>query len=151
MQGKKSLNYTQHGDRVTLVLWHQGGIGDIASKCRQNYPKTNVWRLGPTTIKSEVKLMHKLRNELHALGAGGSFGTFREMTSGAHAILMLIKLCDNISLYGMSTYTDNGGGPDQYGGRSKKTASGRVFHDWKAEQMVWRYLHAAGKVTICST
>jgi len=41
-------------------------------------------------------------------------------------------------------------GPDQYTGRKSKVHSGQLFHDWKAESVAWRIMHAAGYLHMCT-
>ncbi|KAK3243681.1 hypothetical protein CYMTET_46677 [Cymbomonas tetramitiformis] len=83
----------------------------------------------------------------HTWGWHG-FNSWRQMTSGAHALLLFERLCDTVSLYGMTAYPSKG--PDQYAGRDKKSSSGRQWHDWTGESLTWRLMHAGGRAALCS-
>ena len=40
---------------------------------------------------------------------------------------------------------------DQYAGKAVKSrAAATIWHDWAGEQVMWRLLHAAGRVNVCS-
>ncbi len=91
--------------------------------------------------------MKALRREAKRLGFG-PFGGWKQLTSGAHGVLMLLTLCESLSVYGLTTYTQSQ--IDQYGGRQKKTKNGNSWHDWKGESHAWRLLHAMKEVAICS-
>mmetsp|Transcript_6198 Transcript_6198/g.10756 ORF Transcript_6198/g.10756 Transcript_6198/m.10756 type:complete len:126 (+) Transcript_6198:274-651(+) len=75
-----------------------------------------------------------------------------ELTSGGQAILLMLRLCDTVSLYGVSTYMPvrMGGAGYQYAGRDNLRFSGEKFHDWILEAAMWRTLNAAGVLSICS-
>jgi hypothetical protein len=92
-------------------------------------------------------MMRSLRMDLQRLGFG-PFGSWRQMTSGAHAMLMFERMCDSVSVYGMSAY--GFGKVDQYAGRLKRSTGGRQWHDWKGESMAYRLLHASGRIALCT-
>jgi hypothetical protein len=79
----------------------------------------------------------------------------KELTSGAHAILMLTRMCKSVSLYGMSSYhkVQQETGVDQhyqYSGRANLRRSGVKYHDWALEAFAWKFLNAAGAIDLCS-
>ena len=57
-----------------------------------------------------------------------------------------------MSLYGFSTYPAPmvGTVKDQYSGNARRSKENDWWHDWTGESFVWRMLHAAGKLTVCS-
>jgi hypothetical protein len=55
-----------------------------------------------------------------------------------------------MSLYGISTYPASTQGKDQYSGNSRRSKENDWWHDWTGESFVWRLLHAAGRLSICS-
>ncbi|KAK3260273.1 hypothetical protein CYMTET_30760, partial [Cymbomonas tetramitiformis] len=130
-----------------LVLWFPAVQQEMGSTCRKRFPENPVHIVSMATAQILVKVVRQLRADLRRLGFG-PFGTWYQMTSGAHGILLFSHLCEHISLYGFTTYWL--GGPDQYTGRKEKIHSGYVFHDWAMESHLWRLLHAAQGITICS-
>eukprot|EP00899_Mesostigma_viride_P025596 jgi/Mesvir1/6220/Mv00900-RA.1 len=136
------------GEPTGMIMWFQWGRGSISAACRKRYPNNELVYMPAELIESEVEMMRLLRKDMMRLGVG-SFGTWKQLTSGAKAILLFTRLCDSVSLYGFTTYKESK--RDQYGpGVKVKARSGFKFHDWTGEKFVWRLLHAAGKVAICS-
>lgn len=86
----------------------------------------------------QVRAVYALRWDLERLGLG-PFGSWRQLTSGAHGILLFTRLCERVSVYGFTSYSNKG--PDQYNGRLKKVHSGKVFHDWDMESAMVRGHH----------
>ena len=75
----------------------------------------------------------------------------KEFTSGAHAVFLLGRMCDHISVFGTTSWGNpNDGGYQIAEGRQTIRASGARYHDWVLERFAWRMLHAAGRVTVCS-
>jgi len=75
----------------------------------------------------------------------------KEFTSGAHAVFLLGRMCDHISVFGTTSWGNpNDGGYQMAEGRQTIRASGARYHDWVLERFAWRMLHAAGRVTVCS-
>ena len=54
--------------------------------------------------------------------------------SGAHGIFATLAMCDEVSLYGFTTYPTSMRGGDQYAGNKIKMGSGLTWHDWLGEQ-----------------
>jgi hypothetical protein len=98
---------------------------------------------------SWVTALRELRRELLRLGLG-PFGNWRQMTSGMHGVLTMLSVCDQVSLYGFTTWPRSMRGGDQYAGNAAKQGSGWMWHDWHGEMHVLRLLHAAGRVSVCS-
>lgn len=140
------------GPPQSLLLWHPGGLEEMAAACGQAHPGLSVVALSDDVRQREADLMRGLRADAALLGAGAGLGPWKQLTSGAHALLALLAACERVSLYGFSTYDWVGAEsvPDQYGGRAAKSRSGAEWHDWGGERLAWRLLHAAGAVTICS-
>ena len=65
-------------------------------------------------------------------------------------MLLLARSCRRMSLYGISTYPASTQGKDQYSGNSRRSKENDWWHDWTGESFVWRLLHAAGRLSICS-
>lgn len=85
----------------------------------------------------------------------GKYKMPKELTSGAHAVLMLTRMCKSVSLYGMSSYhaVMRETGVEQryqYSGRETLRRSGEKYHDWLLEAFAWKLLNAAGVIDICS-
>ena len=45
----------------------------------------------------------------------------------------MLSLCDEVSLYGFTTYPQSKQGGDQYAGNRVKMGSGWTWHDWLGE------------------
>ena len=148
------------GSTTAIMVWFPAAQKDILDQCKKRFPSNPGLAMRPQAIKAMVAIMKQAREDLSRLGFG-PYGQWRQMTSGAHAVLMYMGLCDSISLYGFTTYLKDKGA-DQYtaalGGRDggskvgqvTKARSGQRWHDWSGEQMVWRLLHASGLAPICS-
>ena len=132
---------------IDLVLWFPAARNEMRRVCKKKYPEHKLHFLSRRFIGKEVMVMRALRKEMKRLGFG-PFGGWKQLTSGAHGLLMLLTMCDSVSVYGMTTYTQST--IDQYGGRQRKTKNGNSWHDWKGESHVWRLLHAMKEVAICS-
>ena len=50
-----------------------------------------------------AEAMRKLRSDATRLGLG-PFSQWRQLTSGAHAVLLFTQMCHSISLYGFTTF-----------------------------------------------
>ncbi|QDZ25359.1 sialyltransferase [Chloropicon primus] len=135
------------GKSIDMVLWFPAARVEMRRVCKKKYPNHKLVFLSRRFIGKEVMVMRELRKEMKRLGFG-PFGGWKQLTSGAHGLLMLLTMCDQVSVYGLTTYKQSQ--IDQYGGRGKKTKNGNSWHDWKGEQHVWRLLHAMKEVSICS-
>eukprot|EP00240_Pyramimonas_obovata_P011760 CAMPEP_0118941696 /NCGR_PEP_ID=MMETSP1169-20130426/34452_1 /TAXON_ID=36882 /ORGANISM="Pyramimonas obovata, Strain CCMP722" /LENGTH=117 /DNA_ID=CAMNT_0006886525 /DNA_START=31 /DNA_END=381 /DNA_ORIENTATION=+ len=60
-----------------------------------------------------------------------------ELTSGAHAVLLLNRMCQSISVYGLSSWGNVEKGGYQYAGRASLRYSGLKYHDWGMEAAIW--------------
>jgi len=134
---------------TTLVLWHPGGQEEIAEACRRSFPVSRTYTLKRNFIMGEVAVMMALRRDAMRYGLTG-FGKWRQMTSGAHGVLLMLRMCRRVSLYGFTSgYSSQA--KDQYTGRKTKNPDGEWWHDFDGESYAWQVLHAAGRISICST
>mmetsp|Transcript_23876 Transcript_23876/g.74639 ORF Transcript_23876/g.74639 Transcript_23876/m.74639 type:complete len:142 (+) Transcript_23876:323-748(+) len=140
------------------MVWFPAAQAEILGKCKQKFPQNPRLAMGRGLVRAEADLIRALRKDAQRLGVSG-LGSWMQMTSGAHAILLFSSLCDQLSLYGMTTYlAANKGGADQYAailkggnaGAVTRSRSGARWHDWKGEKAAWKILHAAGRAAICS-
>lgn len=122
---------------------------EILGACKRRFPTNPRFAIPMSVNKAMAEAMRKMRSDAVRLGLG-PFNQWRQMTSGAHAVLLFSQLCDRVSLYGFTTFGTTKGGPDQYAGRSERARSGTIWHDWGGEKGVWRMMYAAGAVDICS-
>eukprot|EP00899_Mesostigma_viride_P006005 jgi/Mesvir1/15405/Mv06590-RA.1 len=137
-----------------MLLWHPLERARIHSCLKRKYGR----RL--KVLSTSPRVESELKRSLLALrrDAGGSLSLQRfrggrskqQLTSGAHGILIMLRLCEHVSLYGMTTYPSSRKGPDQYRGRKGKPNTAFRVHDWSGESAAWRLLHASGRATICS-
>jgi len=148
-QGKLPERSRDAKERPTLVLWHPAAQDEIRLSCKKRFPENAVYGLSTQFIKEEAGAMKAMRKDLMKMGFQ-RFGPWKQLTSGGHAVLLFMRMCDTVSLYGFTSYPPLQEGPDQYGGRKKKSSSGRRWHDWVGESYAWRLLHATGRLTICS-
>ena len=52
-------------------------------------------------------------------------------SSGAHGVLLMLRMCKSVSLYGFTTYPSKRTTKDQYTGRSKRHPDGEWWHDFE--------------------
>ena len=133
--------------KIDMVLWFPAARVEMRRVCKKKYKNHKLHFLSRRFIGKEVMVMRELRKEMKRLGFG-PFGGWKQLTSRAHGLLMLLTMCDQVSVYGMTTYVQSS--IDQYGGRQRKTKNGNSWHDWTGESHVWRLLHAMKEVAICS-
>ncbi|KAK3286369.1 hypothetical protein CYMTET_6071 [Cymbomonas tetramitiformis] len=126
------VEYEKQKRWPTLVFWHPSIQDDIMMKCRKKFPSL-THGLSETYIRTQVRWFKALRKDLLRLGMG-PFGDWRQMTSGAHGILMAVGMCESISMYGFTTYPMSSRGKDQYAGNTRRKSSGNLWHDWKETQ-----------------
>lgn len=151
------------GSRTAILVWFPAAQREILDQCKRRFPNNPGLAMRPAANKAMVSVMKQAREDLSRLGFG-PYGQWRQMTSGAHAVLLYTALCDSVSLYGFTTYgKGKDGGADQYtaalGGRDNgskvgqvvKARSGQRWHDWTGESVVWRLFHASGLTPICSS
>ena len=134
---------------IAMIMWFPANRAEMRSKCRSKYPGNKLTFLSRRMISSQVRTMKSMRNNARKFGLG-PFGSWRQLTSGGHAILAMVNMCESVSLYGFTTFPQSKRGPDQYKGRAQKTMSGQEWHDWSGESIAWRMLHASGRGAICS-
>ena len=132
-----------------VMIWFPEAQGEILGACKRRFPSNPRFAIPMSVNKAMAEAMRKMRSDAVRLGLG-PFNQWRQMTSGAHAVLLFSQLCDRVSLYGFTTFGTTKGGPDQYAGRSERARSGTIWHDWGGEKGVWRMMYAAGAVDICS-
>uniref|UniRef100_A0A7S0R9D4 Uncharacterized protein n=1 Tax=Pyramimonas obovata TaxID=1411642 RepID=A0A7S0R9D4_9CHLO len=130
-----------------VILWFPNSQDEVLAGCKRNFPASPRYGLNVAYVDSLAASLRALRKDLLRLGFG-PFGEWFQLTTGGHAVLLFMRMCDKVSLYGFTTYDSNA--PDQYAGRKKKAHSGEVWHDWDGEKHAWRLLHASGKLSICS-
>lgn len=132
-----------------VMIWFPEAQGEILGACKRRFPSNPRFAIPMSVNKAMAEAMRKMRSDATRLGLG-PFHQWRQMTSGAHAVLLFSQLCDRVSLYGMTTFGGTKGGPDQYAGRAERARSGSIWHDWGGEKGVWKLMHAAGVVDVCS-
>lgn len=119
------------------MIWFPGAQKSIAARCKESVPGQQLVLLHIDTARAMARRMNALRREMQALGMQG-FGDWRQMTSGGHSIMIFLRLCDILNVYGFTTFPpEKKIGPDQYGGRQERANSGNLWHDFKGEAMVW--------------
>eukprot|EP00232_Nephroselmis_pyriformis_P006024 CAMPEP_0182887408 /NCGR_PEP_ID=MMETSP0034_2-20130328/20808_1 /TAXON_ID=156128 /ORGANISM="Nephroselmis pyriformis, Strain CCMP717" /LENGTH=279 /DNA_ID=CAMNT_0025020773 /DNA_START=21 /DNA_END=857 /DNA_ORIENTATION=- len=133
--------------KAGLIFWFPANRPEMKRVCKRKLPGSGQYWLSRSFILKEVATMNAYRRDLKRLGFSG-FKSWRQLTSGGHAVLLFAKLCDYVSVYGFTTYPAKG--PDQYGGRAKKTMNGQIWHDWVGEKLAWRLMSAQGNLQICS-
>lgn len=137
-----------------VILWHLAARQRLLAACKARYAESTTLALDFAYIKAAVAQVREMRKDLLRLGFG-PFGFWRQLTGGAHAVFSLLPMCDSVSLYGFTTWVQSDvygrTKRDQYAGKAMRSrASSEIWHDWEAEKMIWRLLHAAGRVNVCS-
>eukprot|EP00976_Prorocentrum_cordatum_P017979 363018-Prorocentrum_minimum.AAC.1 len=137
-----------------VALWNPDRVEEYAQCIRDKF----VGNLEVFPISKELRSqMRAVYRRVHAdalhLGVQGMRPLLApQLTSGAHAGMLLSRMCNTISLYGISTYTPATaleGGAYKYTGM-KLPKHGITWHDWVLESAGWRLMHAAGIATICA-
>jgi len=139
-----------HPDHNTsILLWHPGGKDEIIEQCWKNYPNQNTYALERQFSMGEAALMTAMRKDAMRFGISG-FNKWRQLTSGAHGVLLMLRMCERVSLYGFTTFDSGRVARDQYTGRKGKNPDDEWWHDFEGESAAWRLLHASGRATVCS-
>mmetsp|Transcript_22480 Transcript_22480/g.31268 ORF Transcript_22480/g.31268 Transcript_22480/m.31268 type:complete len:200 (-) Transcript_22480:74-673(-) len=138
-----------------LVLWHPDNMQRSYQCLSQVFKDVLQVQALSSEVRAEIKSsMEHIREDLERVFPkirGDMKPEFaRELTSGAHAIIVLSRVCRHISVYGVTSYARLLGNNYQYGGRVELRRSGEKYHDWVMEAAAWRLLHASGVATVCS-
>jgi len=140
-----------------FILWHP----NEREKAKACLDKRFANRLKVIALSKRLTIdmrimMSYVRTEAKALGVKGMKSSMpKELTSGAHAILMLTRMCKKVNVFGISSFhqVKQKVGVNQhyqYSGRENLRTSGQKYHDWSLESFAWKLFHAAGYVTVCS-
>ena len=141
-----------------VLIWYPAAQSQIKAQCKQKFPNNPFYIMPRVVTTGVADRMRLLRRDAQRLGLG-PFGAWKQLSSGAHTLLYYVSLCRSVSLYGFTTYSSSSkGGGDHYDavlskgktGYTVRAGSGDRWHDFKGEHLVWRLLHASGKVNVCS-
>ena len=108
--------------------------------------------MAPDYLKFELRAYFGIRKDLKRFG--NSMRCPMNLNSGMHGILMALKMCQEINLFGFS-YQMNTVNNSQRNTRSKSFQSTVVsprlskHHDWHTDVLVIKYLAMAGILNIC--
>jgi len=148
----------KHGAAANLkavVLWHPDGREEAQACLTRLFNGAPKVEVISEELKQDMRAtMKALRSDLVELGFGEGMKDEMpdELTSGAQATLILVRMCKEVSIYGLSTYNpvSLNSTKYQYGGRDNLRASGHKYHDWIVESGAWKLLNAAGVINICT-
>lgn len=158
------VSVKEHLEVKGFILWNTFEREQIQACLSEKFAgRLRVVALSPRLESEAQIIMAQMVLEANELGVEGLMHSSRtglskmpkELTSGAHAILMLTRMCKSVSLYGMSSYhkVQQETGVDQhyqYSGRANLRRSGVKYHDWALEAFAWKFLNAAGAIDLCS-
>lgn len=142
------------GELRAIALWHPYKVEDHANCIRNKFAGNLEVFPVSRVLRSQMRAVYRaVHADAQALGIRGLKPRLApQLTSGADAGMILSRMCDTVSLYGVSTYTPATaleGGAYKYTGM-KLPKHGVSWHDWILESAAWRLMHAAGIATICS-
>eukprot|EP00899_Mesostigma_viride_P026290 jgi/Mesvir1/6846/Mv09020-RA.1 len=132
----------------TLVIWFPANRADVAARMHSRLPTFEVVELGDDSLESIANVFKSLESELYKLQMG-PFSDWEFMSSGMHAVLAFLRVCNAVNLYGF-TLDMNSRAPYWFTGRLKPPTSAVKYISQDLEAMVLRLLYAAGFVNVCS-
>lgn len=74
---------------IAMLLWFPSNRVEMRRKCRSRFPGNKLTFLSRRLISGQVSTMRALRNNARRFGLG-PFSTWRQLTSGGHAILAMV-------------------------------------------------------------
>ena len=132
------------GKNETWLFWHYGS-GAIYDKALKRNPG-RVFLLSPQLISAQVEAYFALRRELLRLKVFNSLYCPMNMPSGLHTLLMAIKMCKRVNLFGFSYSIDML--QSRSDGPSPRVSAG---HAWDADTSILAMLALAGHINLCTT
>ena len=110
---------------------------------QKKHPKLNLHLAAADLINWELEVFSQLRKDLYSLGVG-PFECYRFMSSGVHGVLMALKMCEEVDLFGFSVSMDNFAKSFNHGRPSES-------HSWEFETMLMRLLYFTGAINVCNS
>ena len=164
--------------QVGWALWHYG-IFEEGSAVRASTPEMasalakaglKIHLLHPELLHWQVEASFALMRDAVRLGmsaklgpgSGWGYRTFATLSSGMHALLLAIQMCDRVNAFGFTIGSDgsgdlpgaksHGGVPQRYYGSINEIGSPSLWrnHAWRFEADALRLLALSGKVNMCS-
>eukprot|EP00873_Tetraselmis_striata_P028785 jgi/Tetstr1/449049/TSEL_036264.t1 len=142
-------DYRADNSHLEFYIWFPASRAQVRSRMLSKLKTNPVHIMSAPFLTSAVLAFKAFRGELLRMGYG-PFEDWEYMTSGMHAVLGLIRSCQNVDVYGFTTDV-KATGPYWFTGRAVPPRSGQTQHAWDHERMVLRLLHAAGAVNICTS
>jgi hypothetical protein len=110
---------------------------------QKKHPKLNLHLAAADLVNWELEVFSQLRKDLYMLGLG-PFECYRFMSSGVHGVLMALKMCEEVDLFGFSVSMDNFAKSFNHGRPSES-------HSWEFETMMMRLLYFTGAINVCNS
>ena len=146
---KKRVRIKEFTPGEAWLIWHYFSLKKFAELKKMN---ENSRILAPDYLKFELRAYFAIRKDLKRFG--NSMRCPMNLNSGMHGILMAIKMCDEVNLFGFS-YQKHTVNNSQRNTKSKSFQSTVVsprlskHHDWHTDSLVVKYLAMAGILNIC--
>ena len=146
---KKHVRIKEFTPGEAWIMWHYFSLKKYAELKKMN---DNSRIMAPDYLKFELRAYFGIRKDLKRFG--NSMRCPMNLNSGMHGILMALKMCQEINLFGFS-YQKNTVNNSQRNTRSKSFQSTVVsprlskHHDWHTDVLVIKYLAMAGILNIC--
>lgn len=141
-----NMESSEHDDSpVTYIVHNPAHQSKIVQRCRSwalAETQNEIVALSVMNMKRIVAIMKDLRKDIARLGL--AVGDFRMLSEAALGVLMLLPMCETISLYGVPSFVKNQPKPV-----FSSSSNLMPLHDPLGEQLVWRLLHAAGHLNVC--
>jgi len=139
----QSIQYRPSEDE-SFVFWHHGSL-DQAGPVSLAFPKTRIYFLSADLLDWSVNAYSALRRDMHALGAPPA-RCYSALSSGLHGLLLALRLCEHVDLYGFDLDLDQMYQQVHFRPIRERPSDA---HDWKTDMFIYRWLHMAGKISLC--
>eukprot|EP00873_Tetraselmis_striata_P037519 jgi/Tetstr1/457783/TSEL_044328.t1 len=141
----------------TIYTWYPANKEQIMRWLRRRIRSPdriiNKHSMSDEFIESATTVFKAFRGELLRLGFG-PFQDWQFMTTGMHALLAMLRHCDNIDVYGFTASSRVDMRHNYHGANMKPAKREQLsdpMHSWDNERLVLRLLHATGAINLCST
>uniref|UniRef100_A0A061R9U1 Beta-galactoside alpha--sialyltransferase 1 n=1 Tax=Tetraselmis sp. GSL018 TaxID=582737 RepID=A0A061R9U1_9CHLO len=128
-----------------FLLWHHGCV-NAAPKLAREFPFNRLFMFSANLINWQVDTYSELRRNFFSLGLG-PFPCYAALSSGIHGVLLALRLCERVNLFGFSLYNGSVSNPVHFRPISEQPSQA---HSWSFDVLLLRLLHFSGKVNACT-
>jgi len=129
------------GEKELVLFWNFFS-GPYLRRLQEQHPRLQLHLLSADLVNWQMDAFSQLRKDLSRLGLG-PYECYRFLSSGVHGLLLAMRLCGQVDVYGFSvsmanfTQTFNHGRPSE-------------SHSWAFETQLMRLFWLSGAINVCN-